>query len=73
MTFFESIKNKSKKSSIPFDHWEYNDPLSAGAIEEIVNADIADINEHNLEYDGTRAIDGVLLNLERASHQEEKP
>ena len=58
MTFLESITNKSKKSSIPFDHWEYNDPLSTGAIEEIVNADIADINEHNLEYDGTRAIDG---------------
>ena len=41
MTFLESITNKSKKSSIPFDHWEYNDPLSTGAIEEIVNADIA--------------------------------
>ena len=28
------------------------------AIKEIINADIADVNEHNLTYDGTRAIDG---------------
>ncbi len=58
MTFLNSILNKSKKSDIPFEHWEYNDPLTEDAIQEIINADIADVNEHNLNYDGTRAIDG---------------
>ena len=58
MIFLNSILNKSKKSDIPFEHWEYNDPLTEDAIQEIINADIADVNEHNLNYDGTRAIDG---------------
>ena len=58
MIFLNSILNKSKKSEIPFEHWEYNDPLTEDAIQEIINADIADVNEHNLTYDGTRAIDG---------------
>ena len=58
MIFLNSILNKSKKSDIPFEHWEYNDPLTKEAIQEIINADIADVNEHNLIYDGTRAIDG---------------
>ena len=58
MIFLNSILNKSKKSDIPFEHWEYNDPLTEDAIQEIINADIADVNEHNLTYDGTRAIDG---------------
>jgi len=58
MIFLNSILNKSKKSDIPFEHWEYNDPLTEEAIQEIINADIADVNEHNLIYDGTRAIDG---------------
>ena len=58
MIFLNSILNKSKKSEIPFEHWEYNDPLTEDAIQEIIKADIADVNEHNLNYDGTRAIDG---------------
>ena len=58
MIFLNSILNKSKKSDIPFEHWEYNDPLTEESIQEIINADIADVNEHNLTYDGTRAIDG---------------
>ena len=58
MTFLNSIKNKSKKYEIPFDHWEYNNPLTEGAIEEIIKADIPDVSKHNLAYDGTRAIDG---------------
>ena len=58
MIFLNSIVNKSKKSDIPFEHWEYKDPLTEEAIQEIINADIADVNEHNLTYDGTRAIDG---------------
>ena len=58
MTFLNSIINDSKKYEIPFDHWEYNNPLTKGAIEEIIKADIPDVSKHNLAYDGTRAIDG---------------
>ena len=58
MTFLESILNKSKKHEFPFDHWEYSNALSEDAIEEIVKADIPDLSKHNLNYDGTRAIDG---------------
>ncbi len=58
MTFLNSILYKSKKYGFPFDHWEYNNALSDEAIKEIVGADIPDVSEHNLSYDGTRAIDG---------------
>ena len=58
MTFLNSIKNHSKKHEFPFDHWEYDNALSDGAIKEIVEADIPDVTKHNLNYDGTRAIDG---------------
>ena len=58
MTFLNSIVNQSKKYSFPFDHWEYSNPLSKEAIDEIIKADIPDISKHNLNYDGTRAIDG---------------
>jgi len=58
MTFLNSILNKSKKSDTPFDHWEYNEALSEEAIQEIINTDVADVIEHSLIYDGTRAIDG---------------
>ena len=58
MLLLNSIQNKSKKHEFPFDHWEYNNALSDGAIEEIIKADIPDVNKHNLSYDGTRAIDG---------------
>ena len=58
MSFLNSIQNQSKKYDLPFDHWEYNNALSDGAIEEIIKADIPDVSKHNLNYDGTRAIDG---------------
>jgi len=58
MTFLNSILNKSKKHETPFEHWEYKDPLTEEAIQEILDADIADVNKYNLKYDGTRAIDG---------------
>ena len=58
MLFLSSIQNKSKKHKFPFDHWEYDDALSDGAIKEITTADIPDVTKHNLDYDGTRAIDG---------------
>ena len=58
MTFLNSVNNKSQQFETPFKHWELNEPLSKEAINEIINADIANPNEHKLEYDGTRAIDG---------------
>ena len=57
MTFLNSILNKSQKHDYPFDHWEYNDALKEETIQEIIGADIPDVSEHNLSYDGTRAID----------------
>ena len=58
MTFLNSILNNSKEHKDPFKHWEYNDALTDGAIEEIIKADIPDVSKNNLTYDGTRAIDG---------------
>jgi len=58
MTFLNSILNQSKKHEFPFDHYEYYNALTDDAIEEIVKADIPDVSKHNLNYDGTRAIDG---------------
>ena len=57
MTFLDSILNNSKEHNDPFKHWEYNDALTKGSIEEIIKADIPDVSKHNLTYDGTRAID----------------
>ena len=58
MSFLNSIKNRSKKHESPFEHYEYDDALTDAAIEEIIKADIPDVSKHNLNYDGTRAIDG---------------
>jgi len=58
MSFLNSIEKKSKKFENPFTHWELNEPLTEGQITEIINADIDNPTEHNLNYDGTRAIDG---------------
>ena len=58
MSFLNSLSNNSKKYEDPFDHWELNRPLTDEQINEIINADIANPIEHNLNYDGTRAIDG---------------
>ena len=58
MSFLNSIENKSKRHESPFVHWELNEPLTDGQISEIVNADIDNPEEHNINYDGTRAIDG---------------
>tara|TARA_Y100001935_G_scaffold232892_1_gene214898 strand:+ start:3771 stop:4433 length:663 start_codon:yes stop_codon:yes gene_type:complete len=58
MSFLNSINNNSKKFVDPFDHWELNNPLTDGQINEIIDAEIANPSEHNLNYDGTRAIDG---------------
>ena len=58
MLFLNSIQNQSKKHETPFIHWEYNDALTDEAIQEIITADIPDVSKHDLNYDGTRAIDG---------------
>ena len=58
MTFLNSILNNSKEHNDPFKHWELNEPLSREAIDEIIRADIPDLNQLDLKYDGTRAIDG---------------
>ena len=58
MSFLNSINNNSKKFDNPFTHWELNKPLTEDQINEIVNADIANPAEYDLNYDGTRAIDG---------------
>ena len=58
MSFLNSVLNNSKKFEDPFTHWELNEPLTKEQIEEIVKADIANPIEHDLNYDGTRAIDG---------------
>ena len=58
MSFLNSILNNSNKSEDPFTHWELIKPLNDLQIEEIVKADIEDPSKHNLNYDGTRAIDG---------------
>ena len=58
MAFLNSILKNSSNHKIPFEHWELNQPLTDGQVQEIVNADIANPIEHNLNYDGTRAIDG---------------
>ncbi len=58
MSFLDSITNNSKKYDDPFIHWELNKPLTDQQINEIVQADIANPTEHDLNYDGTRAIDG---------------
>jgi len=58
MSFLNSVLNQSKKYEEPFPHWELNEPLTQEQIKEIVNADIANPSEYDLNYDGTRAIDG---------------
>ena len=58
MSFLNSVLNQSKKYENPFCHWELNKPLTQQQIDEIINADIANPVEYNLNYDGTRAIDG---------------
>ena len=58
MLLIKSLKEKSKLYNDPFPHWEINDPLSKDSVNEICNAEIANPIQDNLEYDGTRAIDG---------------
>ena len=58
MEFLNSLKKRSKHYSSPFRHWELNEPLTSEAIEEICKTEITDLTKMNINYDGTRAIDG---------------
>ena len=58
MELFKSLESRTKSFNDPFKHFEINQPLTKEAIEEINNADIVDPKKENLNYDGTRALDG---------------
>ena len=58
MELFKSLENRTKLFNDPFKHFEINEPLTQSAINEICNAEIADPRQQNLNYDGTRALDG---------------
>ena len=58
MEFLNSLKTRSKFHNVPFDHWELNKPLTKETIEEICRVEIVNLNNMNINYDGTRAIDG---------------
>ena len=58
MELFKSLEKRTKVFNDPFKHFEINQPLTDEAIQEISNTDIADPKKENLNYDGTRALDG---------------
>ena len=58
MEFLNSLKKRSKHYDFPFSHWELNEPLTKGAINEICKTEIVDLAQMNIGYDGTRAVDG---------------
>jgi len=57
MSILNSVKT-SKHGTYPFRYWEVDKPLSEEMINELYNAKLDDPTAHNIEYDGTRAIDG---------------
>ena len=68
MTFLNSILNNSKEHNDPFKHWEYNDALTDGAIEEIIKADIPDVSNNNLTMMAQEQLMVVQQNLEKVLH-----
>ena len=58
MNFLNSLKNKCNPLQDPFPHWEFKDPLTEKMIDEIYNTQIDDPARYEINYDGTRAIDG---------------
>ena len=58
MELFKSLKNRTKSFNNPFKHFEINQPLTSEAIKEISDAEVLDPRQENLNYDGTRALDG---------------
>ena len=57
MSILESVK-KSKHGTNPFRYWEFEKPMTEEMINELYNAQLDDPTAHNIEFDGTRAIDG---------------
>ena len=58
MELFKSLTDKTKSYDAPFNHFELNEPLTSEAIKEICEAEVLDPKKENLNYDGTRALDG---------------
>ena len=58
MQFLNSLKNKLKHYDYPFSHWELSEPLTQESIKEICNTEVIDLSKIDINYDGTRAIDG---------------
>ena len=58
MELFKSLKDRTRSYEVPFKHFELNKPLTDEAIKEICDADVLDPKKENLNYDGTRALDG---------------
>ena len=58
MELFKSLENRIKSFNDPFKHFEIDQPLTEDAIREINEASVPDPKKENLDYDGTRAIDG---------------
>jgi len=58
MEFLNSLKKRSKYCSLPFDHWELNKPLTEEMVNEICKTEIKDLTKMDINYDGTRAVDG---------------
>ena len=58
MKLLNSLKQRTKYYSLPFDHCEINEPLTDEALEEICKAEIVYLTKKNINYDGTRAVDG---------------
>ena len=58
MEFLNSLKTRSKHYSSPFSHWELNQPLTKEEMNEICETEIMDLSKININYDGTRAVDG---------------
>lgn len=57
MSILNSLKT-SKHGVKPFRYWEFDKPLTEDMIKELYDAKLDDPTAHDIEYDGTRAIDG---------------
>jgi hypothetical protein len=58
MEFLKSLKQRLSHYDSPFNHWELDAPLTKDSIKEVCETEIEDLNKMNINYDGTRAIDG---------------
>ncbi len=58
MELFNSLEHRTKSFDDPFQHFEIDQPLSREAIKEIASVEVPDPKKENMNYDGTRALDG---------------